>query len=133
VRSRRASLAALLLLAIGAILTGANVWCAAVRSTIPLHLDGVVTTAEMRREKHPGKDDIFLLKLSGRPAFQVDASVFQAVSVGERLHKTTWSRQLHHGTGVFDLTWSHDLRGMLGAMPAVLMILLATCLAAFWQ
>ena len=119
-------LSALMLLAMGVVLAAANVWFTAARSTIPLALDGVVTTMELRREKHPGRDDVFLLKLHSRTV-QVDEAVYRTVSMGERLHKARWSKRLRHDGQTLSLTWSRDFRGMLLAMPMVIVILLATC------
>jgi hypothetical protein len=131
-RSRK-TLSALVLLAVGVLLTVANAWFAAARSTIPLALDGVVTTMELRREKHPGRDDVFLLTLQSRSPFQVDEAIYRAVAIGERLHKARWSKELTHDGHTLALDWSRDCRGMVMAMPAVVLILVATCLTAMRQ
>jgi hypothetical protein len=124
---------AVLLLVIGLGLAIANVWFTAARSTIPLDLNGMVTSMELRREKHPGRDDVFLLKLHSSPEFQVDEVVYRAIDIGERLRKPRWSRRLVHDTETLNLTWSRDCRGMMTAMPLFVLILLATCLATCWQ
>lgn len=118
----------LILLALGALLAGGNLWFAAQRSTIPLQLDVRVLRKEVRREKHPGRDDVLLLHLDPPRVLQVDRPVFAAARVGDRyrLQKRAWSRHLEHGDDVTMLSWSKDFQGMTKAMPIVLLVLLAT-------
>lgn len=113
------------LLAAAVALALGNVWFTAARSTIPLALHGVVKAKEVRREKHPGHDDVFLLALDSGRSLQVDAAVYQAVTKGESLSKSPWSEQLVHGHRTLALAWSADARGMFAAMPATILVMLA--------
>lgn len=115
----------LLLFALAAILAGGNMWFTAARSTIPLALDTKVLGKEIRGEKHAGKDDVFMLRLAGLGAMQVDREVYDHVEVGQTLQKDWHSRQLRHGDQVLDLHWSRDHHAMLKAMPICLALLAA--------
>lgn len=115
----------LLLFALAAILAGGNIWFTAARSTIPLALDTRVLGKEVRREKHEGKDDVYMLQLDGLGAMQVDREVFDHVEVGQTLQKDRHSLQLRHGDQVLDLHWSRDHQAMLKAMPICLLLLAA--------
>ena len=108
----------------------ANVWFAAARSTIPLCLDAVVTSKEVRHEKHPPKDDVCLLGLNPTGMIEIDQSVFDRVEVGNRLVKSQWEPTLESDGMMIDLHWSADARGMLWAMPLVVLITLVTSAAA---
>jgi hypothetical protein len=121
-----------LLVAIAVALAALNVWIAAQRSTIPLQLDARVTSREVRREKHPGKDDVHLLHLEPFHALHVDGDVYASVTDGDRLRKEAWSRTLQVNDKTLPLVWSRDARGMLVAMPLVLLILLATAAWVPW-
>jgi hypothetical protein len=115
---------------LGVTLAVANVWFAAARSTIPLRLDGKVAAKRQLREKHTGKDDVYLLELNQRGRVQVDKLVFDAVNEGERIRKESWSRQLDHDGHTTDLEWSTDLHGMLWTMSGSLIVMLATLAVA---
>ena len=113
----------LLLFALATLLASVNTWFTAARSTIPLSLDTKVLSKEVRREKHEGKDDVCLLELEGLGQIQVDREIYEAVAVGETLHKERQSRELRHGDKILPLHWSRDHQGMLSAMPICLAIL----------
>ena len=115
-----------LLFLLGTVLAVANFWFAAARSTIPLHLDDQIVGRQQRREKHPGKDDVYLLDLRHQGVIQVDKDVFEAVSNGATIRKARWSRQLEHDERSTDLEWSEDFRGMLLTMPGALLVMLVT-------
>lgn len=109
--------AAIALLLAGHALAAANLWFAAVRSTIPIALDAIVLTKERRPEKHRGIDDVYLLRLSGGRVLQVDEHVYDFVSEGAHVRKGAWANQLDAGAGMLDLRWSTDVYGMLWVMP----------------
>ena len=121
---RFSAMATLFLL--GGVLAVANIWFAAARSTIPLRLDGEVIGMRQLREKHSGKDDVYLLELHQQGVIQVDKDVFEAVSEGAGIQKESWSRQLEHNGHTTQLEWSSDLRGMLWTMPGSLIVMLLT-------
>ena len=88
------------------------------RSAIPLRLGGAVDTIEVRREKHPGVDDVYLLWMQGR-GIHVDAEVAKELRQGDRISKSPWSAALHTPRGITYLEVSKDFRGMVGAMLVV--------------
>jgi hypothetical protein len=61
-----------LLLSLGCLFASGNIWFAAVRSTIPRTLHSLVVHKEIRREKHPGRDDVYLVELEHGQRIQVD-------------------------------------------------------------
>jgi len=113
----------LLLFALAALLAGFNTWYTAVRSTIPLALDTKVLGKEVRREKHEGRDDVYLLRLEGLGTMQVDRDVYDHAQVGQTLRKDRQSRELSCGNKVLELHWSQDHGAMLKAMPICLALL----------
>lgn len=121
--------AALLLL--GGLLAAGNLWFAAQRSTIPMRLLDRIKQKEIRREKHPGKDDVLLLHMESGSVLHVDRPVFEALREGDEIAKEAWSRQLRYGNQQLALGWSQDTRGMARGMPAVLVVLMATAAAVY--
>jgi hypothetical protein len=127
-RSRNALVAAaLLVMASG--LAVANVWFAAMRSTIPLEVDAFTAGKEVRHEKHPPKDDVCLLDLRQYGVIHVDREVFERVQVNDRLRKSRWSGILLVNEKPVALEYSADTRGMVQVMPLACLILLV---AATW-
>lgn len=116
------------LLLIGVLLAAGNVWIAAKRSAIPLELHETVAKKEVRREKHPGHDDVHLLYFQSGRVLEVDRQVFEAVHDGERIEKSVWTRELRHGAHASQLFWSRDFQGMTRAMPIAVLILGITAL-----
>jgi hypothetical protein len=120
----------LLSMAIG--LAAVNLWNAAVRSTIPLALHGKITEIELRREKHPGKDDVFVLRVDSGITIHIDAQLAQELEVGQRLDKIAWQTDLEvvrdgdESTSKLSLKWSRDYYGMCVAMPLVLIVYAVT-------
>jgi hypothetical protein len=102
-----------------------NAWFAAARSTIPLSLDAVVKAKEARHEKHPPRDDVYLLALGESQSIQVDQSVFDQIEDGDRLLKDRGSRTLRCDDHTVALEWSHDARGLFYAMPLVVLMMMA--------
>ena len=111
------------LLVLAVLLAGGNVWFAAARSTIPLALDAVVVDKEVRHEKHPPRDDVWLIRLDQRGVIQVDRAVFERVEVGDWIRKERWSRVLDRGGERIELEWSADARGMIWGMPVCLVVM----------
>ena len=64
-------------------------WSLAVRSTIPMALDGTVTSIETRHEKHPGVDDVWLVAIDGDQR-HLDTEIAVGLSVGDHLEKERW-------------------------------------------
>jgi len=121
-------LAISILLVLATALAVANVWFTAARSTIPLAVSGAVVRKEVRQEKHPPRDSVWLVRLDGQQVVQVDQAVFDAVEVGDDLRKERWSRKLLCNQQAIELDWSADTRGMLWAMPLSVGIIFAAAL-----
>jgi len=69
-----------------------------------------------------------LLHLKTGRVLQVDKIVYDAVNEGESMWKGAWSRHLQHDGHHIELKWSRDFDGMVIAMPAILVVTLATAL-----
>ena len=119
-----------LLLFIFVALAAGNCLITAQRSMIPLGLDAEVLGLEIRREKHPGKDDVHLVSLSGLGTFQIDKEVAIQLKVGQQIKKERWARQLSvDGRGI-PLEYSKDFQGMTKAMPLCILVAMGIL---FWQ
>jgi hypothetical protein len=99
---------------------------AARRSTIPLQLHSRVVRQEVRKEKHPGRDDVFLLFLEAGQLLQVDRSVYERISPGETIEKLAWQRHLKVSSESVELHWSADVAGMVWAMPLIMFTFIVT-------
>ena len=101
-----------------------SIWHSAVRSTIPLELDAVVTKKERRIEKSPGVDDVYLVTVDKTRTLQVDRTVYDAVKVGQRIEKDEWSELARVDGRTIDLVFSADFYGLVWvALAAVLAML----------
>ena len=85
------------------------------RSLIPRSLDAAVERIEVRPEKRPGVDDVWLVHLDGR-AVHVDAEIAEGLRAGDRLSKVAWSPTLRIDESTARLALSRDARGMLWVM-----------------
>jgi hypothetical protein len=97
----------------------ANVAITIHRSLIPVALDGVIETIEVRHEKHPGVDDVWLVSVGGR-RLHVDAPTARRLAEGQRLSKTAFQRRLSVDGAVVPLRLSPDAVAMSWVMPVVL-------------
>jgi hypothetical protein len=113
------------LLTLAAILAAANAWVAASRSTIPLALDDIVVGKQVRLEKHPSQDDVYLVDLQSRGLIQVDPEFFKSIEIGDHPRKKRWSRKLDFNDRRVMLDWSTDTKGMVRAMPIAWCLMLA--------
>lgn len=119
---RSSKAAAVALLVFGLALVGGNLYETLRRSTIPLSLEGEVRDVELRREKHPGIDDVHLLEFSFG-SVHVDAAVAERIGEGDILQKDAWSRELTVNGARTNVEFSRDFRGMLVVMPVVTIVL----------
>lgn len=124
---------AALLLILATILAVGNLWISAARSTIPLSLDDRVEQVEIRYEKHPGKDDVYLVHLRSGRTLHMDQAVATALLPKGTIQKQPWERQAKVNDRIVNLDWSADACGMSRAMPAIMLILLATSIWVCWQ
>ena len=102
-----------------------NLWTTLNRSTVPLSFDGVVTDVELREEKHPGVDDVYILYL-GSDAFVIDSEVASQIKTGDRVQKDAWSTDLRVNGESVTLGTSRDFEGMVIAMPLIMAAILFT-------
>ena len=85
------------------------------RSLIPRSVEATVDRVEVRREKRPGVDDVWLIHLDGRPV-HVDRATAERLSQGQRLRKGAWDTQLTADDERIELALSADARAMLAVM-----------------
>ena len=102
----------------------AGTWALVARSTIPVAIDAEVTSVEVRGEKHPGVDDVWLVGLDGR-THHFDAAVARAVAVGDRVVKERFSRTLLVDGEPVPLRLSDDARAMLWVAPGTAVVTVA--------
>ena len=107
---------------VGLVLVLGNFYETLLRSTIPVAMDGTITAVELRREKHPGIDDVHLVH-TGKDTYHVDAAVALHLDTGDAIQKSAWSRSLLVDDEEVHLEPSRDFRGMLVVMPVVLLTL----------
>lgn len=112
------------LLTLVAVLALGNLWCTFHRSGIPVSLTGRVEAVEVRREKHPGLDDVHLVTIGGRQ-IHLDAEVAAHLAEGEAVRKAAWSRHMETRGGSLAVVPSRDFLRMALAMPLVAMLALA--------
>lgn len=116
-RSRNA--ARWVLVALALLFVGGNIAVTLHRSLIPVAVDGVVEDVEVRQEKHPGIDDVWLIHVAGR-RLHVDAGLATQLSEGQHIAKDAWQRRLTVDGTTAPLGLSSDALGMLWLMPLLL-------------
>ena len=84
---------------------------------------GVVEGVEVRREKHPGLDDVHLVRISGCET-HLDAGTASLIRVGDEIRKPAWSATLTTPQGTSSIRLSRDFRRMTVAMPLVTLLVL---------
>lgn len=119
----RKSLPVVVLLLLGAAFAVGNLWFSAVRSTIPLHLDGHVTHKDRLFEKTLGVDDVYVVTIGDDTPIQVDRSVYEAIDLNCLVHKDAWSRKLEIDDRTIELEYSSDFKGMTLAMPSFMLVI----------
>ena len=90
-------------------------------------MHGTVARVEIRHEKHPGIDDVYLVEIGGR-TFHLDSAIASRLTQGDLIKKKGWSRSMKVNAQTVRLRVSPDFKGMLVAMP--LMVLIAFVLTA---
>ena len=118
-RSRRA--AAGLLLAGVVAFAALNVVETVRRSWIPSAVDGTVESIQVRTEKNPGVDDVWLVTVDG-DTDHVDAEVGRRLAEGDMVSKAAGATTLQVNGRAVPLQLSRDARGMLVVMPLVVVL-----------
>ena len=103
-------------LGVAAVLAALNIGVTVHRSLIPVALDGTVQRIEVRREKHPGVDDVWLVDV-GQRRLHVDAGIAHRLPEGTTVSKPPWSATLTADGEPISLPLSGDAVGMLWVMP----------------
>jgi len=116
----------LLLVSMAVVFVALAAWSLSARSAIPLELSGTVTQVEVREEKHPGVDDVWVVYVDGDPR-HLDAELAADLEVGDRISKDRWDTGLVVNGTTRGLSLSDDARAMFGVGP--LAVLLVTLLA----
>lgn len=113
------------IVAAAAALAALGIWTPFARSLIPISLDGVVTHHHIKYEKHPGLDDVYLVRVDGGRRLVVDRVVGSQLGVGETVRKRAMSTTLSTDGGAVPLHLSDDARGMAVVMPSALIAVIA--------
>ena len=93
-----------------------NIGATVHRSLIPVELRGRITSVEVRHEKHPGVDDVWLIGV-GQRRLHTDAATAKQLTEGTTVAKKAWSRTLTAHGRPLPLRLSRDAVGMLWVMP----------------
>jgi hypothetical protein len=134
-RSRETSQfwAALALALSGVAFAALAAWALVARSTIPVELDGRVTAVQVREEKHPGVDDVWMVAVGDAGFRHIDRDVAALLHEGDPVQKKAWDTTLFIDGHAHELSLSDDARAMLALAP--LLAALVGALTAFsgWQ
>ena len=107
------------LVALTVVFAAGNVAVTVHRSLIPVAVEGMVEDVEVREEKHPGIDDVWLIHVAGQ-RLHADAEIAAQLTPGQRISKNAWASRLKVGGTTVPLSLSSDAVGMLWLMPLVL-------------
>ena len=99
----------------------ANIVITMRRSLFLVELDGRVERIEVRAEKHPGFDDIYLIDF-GSGARVVDAAIAQNLAQQGLVTKNRMDSYLASNGSKVPTPLSRDTKGMLIAMPLVSLV-----------
>lgn len=76
-------------------------------------------------EKHPGRDDVWVVILPGGHGVEVDERPWRLCEKGKSIEKEAWEKTLSVNGRPVALAWSNDARGMAVVMPFGLLLLAA--------
>lgn len=100
------------------------------RSLIPHRLEGIVADVEVRHEKHPGVDDVWLIHLENGRSLHVDATIATQLREDALVRKSAGEATLSVDGERVPLTLSDDAAGMLRVMPLTLLCAVGATLAS---
>jgi hypothetical protein len=106
---------------LAALFAALGAWSLTARSAIPLSVDGTVTNIEVREEKHPGVDDVWMVSIDGKDR-HLDAALASDLQVGDTVTKERWETGLSVNGTTRDLDLSGDARAMLGLAPVMVLV-----------
>jgi hypothetical protein len=102
-----------------------NLIVTANRSLIPQTIDAEVAILDIKREKHPGIDDVHFMTLTTGETLHVDKSVAEKLQVGMPIRKQAWEHKLMTEKEQISLEYSKDFRGMMWVMPLSFLVAFA--------
>jgi hypothetical protein len=105
------------------VFAAAACWTVVDRSTIPSMVDATVTAVEVRPEKHPGVDDVWMVTFEGSSPMHIDAAVAARMSVGARVEKGRWEASMTVDGQPHDLRLSQEAHRMLLLAPLLALVL----------
>lgn len=117
------------LLVLAGLLCLGNLRETALRSTIPLAIDDTVVRIEIRQEKHPGRDDVYLVHWENSTPQHIDEQLASQLQPGDLFSKLAGQAEATVNAEAKPLNWSQDYLGMQIVMPASL---LSVLVAAAW-
>lgn len=132
-REAGAAWAALAVVLTGVVFAALAAWTLFARSTIPVEFDGVVTSIELRHEKHPGVDDVWMVAVDDGRARHVDRDVAALVKEGDTISKRAWDRALMVNGDAHEVSVSDDARAMFGLAPALGILVSALVAFTSWR
>lgn len=101
------------LLALGVALAVVGIAVPLLQTLIPRRVDGTVTRVDVRYEKHPGSDDIYVVTIGGHRPLVVHREVGRRLVEGEHVEKERFSRTLRQGDRTLRLGIPAETRGVL--------------------
>ena len=132
-RERGFAWAAIALVLTGVLFAALAAWTLVDRSTIPGEFQGTVTAIELRHEKHPGVDDVWMISINDGELRHVDSDVAALLEEGDRVRKDAWDPTLVVDGESHLLSLSDDARAMLGFAPTLAGVIAALTLLTHRQ
>ncbi|MGQ0467908.1 MAG: hypothetical protein ACT4QG_21645 [Sporichthyaceae bacterium] len=102
------------------VLAAVMTWELFARSTIPFAFDGTVTSV-VAKDEHPGTRNAWFVRV-GETSRQVDTAVGERLTVGDRVRKDAWSRELQTGDRTVRVSPSRDAKAALVFGPAAVVL-----------
>ena len=103
----------------GVLFAALAAWTLVDRSTIPAELQGTVTAVELRHEKHPGVDDVWMVSVDDGGLRHVDSAVAALLDEGDRVHKGAWDTLLVVNDQAHPLGLNEHAPRMLALAPVL--------------
>ncbi len=99
-------------------------WELFARSAIPVSFDGTVRSITVKDE-HPGTRNAWFVTV-GSSSRQVDRAVGQRLTIGDRVQKDAWSRDVQVNGATFRVELSREAKAALWFVPALVLISVGT-------
>ncbi len=132
-RERGFAWAAIAVALTGVLFAALAAWTLVERSTVPSKLEGTVTAIELRHEKHPGVDDVWMVQVDDGGPRHVDSDVAALLEVGDRVQKDAWDTSLVVDGEPNRVSLSKDARAMVAFAPVLAGLIAALTLLTHLQ